>query len=140
MWAFLILVIVFIFILFVLPFLTAPPPSIPQPLALSPDSRTMFINSTETTSVNFSVENLNLTSAITANVTTTLSYFSNSTTVPANGNITLTVYGVYTGTSFSSAIAGSGLTFQPGGNTMVVDIKAVNAKPGIYTIGVALST
>jgi hypothetical protein len=139
MWAFILLVVVIILILFVPAFFVIPPPTIQQPLAISPDSHTMFINSTETTTANFTVTNLNSTNAISATATATLYYFDNSTQVPADNNLTLTVSGVQTGTSFAAAGTGNSVTFQPGGNTLIVDVKAQNAKRGIYSVIVGLT-
>jgi hypothetical protein len=140
MWAFIFLVVVFILILFVPAFFAPLPPTIKQPLVVTPDTRTLFINSTETASVNFTVADLNSSSTISATATPTLFYFSNSTQVPSSGNITLTVYGVYTATSFTPAGSGNSVSFQPGGNTLVVDVKSgQKARSGIYSISVALT-
>lgn len=139
MWAFILLVVIFILILFVPAFFTPFPPTITEPLVVSPDTRTVYINANETTIANFTVADINTTSTISATATPTLFYFSNSTQVPANGNITLTVYGVYTGNSFTAAGAGNTVSFRPGANTLVVNVKAQNAKPGIYSIRVELT-
>jgi hypothetical protein len=140
MWAFILLIIILVFLLFVPNFFIPTPPTIQQPLVLSPDSRTMYVNANQSTAINFSVVDLNATNNISANATATLSYFSNSTAVPASGNITLTVYGVYTGTTFTAATSSNSVSFQPGGNTLVINLKAQDAKPGLYTITVALSS
>ena len=99
----------------------------------------MYLNATETTVANFTVTNLNATSNLTATVTLTLTYFSNSTQVPASGNVTASVKGVYSGTSFAAPSSGNDVVFQFGGNTLTVNIKAQNAKPGLYTLTVALT-
>jgi hypothetical protein len=139
MWAFILLVVIIILILFIPGFFTSPPPTIQQPLVLSPDSRTMYITTDDTIAANFTVTNLNTTNTISATAKATLYYFSNSTEAPATANITLMVYGVYTGTSFAAAGTGNTVSFQPGGNTLVIDLKAQNARPALYTITVALT-
>lgn len=139
MWAFILLVVIFILILFVPAFFTPLPPTITEPLIISPDTRTMFINSNETIVANFTVADINTTSTISAIATPTLFYFSNTTRVPTNGNITLAISGVYIGTSFTAVSAGNTVSFQPGANTLVLNIKAQNAKPGIYAVTVALT-
>jgi hypothetical protein len=139
MWAFILLVVIFILILFVPAFFAPFPPTIKEPLVVTPDARTMFISSNQTIAVNFTVADLNTTSSISATVTPTLLYFPNLTQVPATGNITLTVSGVNSGTGFTPAGAGNTVSFQPGGNTLIIDVKAQNAKPGTYSIIVALN-
>jgi hypothetical protein len=140
MWAFILLVVIFILILFVPAFFAPLPPTIKEPLVVTPDARTMFISSNQTIAVNFTVADLNTTNSISATATLTLLYFPNSTQVPATGNITLTVSGVDSGASFTPAGAGNAVSFQPGGNTLIIDVKAQNAKPGTYSIIVALNT
>jgi hypothetical protein len=139
MWAFILLVVIIILILFIPGFFTSPPATIQQPLVLSPDSRTMYITSNDNITLDFTVTNLNATNAISATANATLYYFSNSTKTPATANITLTVYGVYTGTGFIATGAGNKVSFQPGGNTLVIDVKAQKATPALYTITVALT-
>ena len=99
----------------------------------------MYLNATETTAANFTVTDLNATTNLSASVTLTLTYFSNSTQVAASGNVTASVKGVYTGTSFSASSSGNDVVFQFGGNTLAINIKTQNAKPGLYTLTVALS-
>ena len=139
MWAFILLIILLVILLFVPNFLISPPPTIQQPLVLSPDSKTMFVNATQSTAVDFSVVDLNATNSLSATATATLSYFSNSSQVPASGNIALTVYGVYTGTTFTAASSGNNVSFQPGGNTLVINLKAQGAVAQLYTVSVSLS-
>jgi hypothetical protein len=139
-WVFVLVIVVLVLFLFVPSFFIPVPPTIQQPLVLSPDSRTMFISANQSTAIDFSVVDLNATNNISANVTATLSYFSNSMPVPASGNVTLTVYGVYTGTTFTAATSSNSVSFQPGGNTLVINLKAQNATPELYTITVALSS
>ncbi len=140
MWAFILLIVIIIVILFVPGFFTPLPPSITQPLVLSPDSRTLYISSNDSLAIDFAVANLNTSNTISATANATLTYFANSMRVPANGNITLTVYGVYTGTNFVSATTSNSVSFQPGGNTLVIDLKALDATAQLYTITVSLST
>ena len=138
MWAFLLLVIYLLVALVVQNILLPPSPVIRQPLTLSPDSRTMYLGANETTVANFTVTDLNDTNPLSAIVILNLTYFLNSTQVPARGNVTLSVQGVYTGTSFASAGSGNSVVFQFGGNTLVINIKTQDAKPGLYTLTVAL--
>ena len=139
MWAFILLVVIIILILFIPGFFTPVPPTVQQPLVLSPDSRTMYITTNDTIAANFTVTDLNATNTISATANATLYYFSNSTRALGTANITLTVYGVYTGTSFAAAGTGNAVSFQPGGNTLVIGVKAQNARPALYTITVELT-
>lgn len=139
MWAFLVLVAYLLVALFVQNIFIPSQPAIPQSLILSPDSRTLYLNSTETTVANFTVIDLNAASNVSATVTLTLTYFSNSTRVPANGNVTLSVKGVYTGASFAASGSGNNVVLQFGGNTLAINIKTQSAKSGLYTLTVALT-
>lgn len=99
----------------------------------------MYLNATETTVANFTVTDLNATNNLSATVTLTLTYFSNSTQVPASGNVTLSVKGVYTGSSLAAPSSGNAVVFQFGGNMLAINIKTQDAKPGLYTLTVALN-
>src|SRR5215469_14129663 len=92
MWAFLLLVVVIGLLVFLPAFVpVTPPPSIRQPLILIPDSRAFYIPGGKTMTENFTVANLNATSAITATASVTLT---------PNTHANATIYGVVTGTSF----------------------------------------
>jgi hypothetical protein len=139
MWAFLILVVAIVLLLFIPAFLTIPPPTIQEPLVLTPDTRSITVNPGQTTTANFTVANLNQTVSIPATATATL-LFQNSTAVPANYNITLTISGVQTRNSFVASTDGKSVTFLPGGNTLVVHVVATSkAVPGSYVVKVSLS-
>src|SRR6266540_7266936 len=130
MWAFLLLVIILILILFVPAFLIPCPPRIQQPLLVTPESRTVFINVTQI-SANFSVSNLNATNTLSATATATLS--------PPNVNVTLTISGVQTGNSFVVSSDGKTVSFPPGVNTLIVTIDPTNnMMPGNYTVELSL--
>ena len=140
-WAFLLLVVLLVILLF-LPGPPLPlPPSIQQPLILTPDNRPITINPGETTTItaNFTVANVNQTNTIPATATATL-LFPNSTAVPAKDNITVTIYGVQTRSSFIASSDGKGVSFPPGGNILIVRVvPAAMALPGSYIVTVALA-
>lgn len=140
MWAFLLLVVVLIIYLVILPLsITTLPPTIQQPLVVIPENMPVTINQGVTTTANFTVANLNQTNSIPATATATL-LFPNTTAVPANYNITLTISGVQTGNSFVTSTDGKSVTFLPGGNILVVHIVATSkAVAGSYVIKVSLS-
>lgn len=141
LWAFLLLVVLLAVLIVpnLLISLISPPVAISQPLILSQDSRTMYLGANETTVANFTVTDLNATGPLPATVSLILTYFSNSTKVPTTGNVTSSVKGVYTGTSFAAASSGNSVVFQFGGNTLAINITSQRAKSGLYTLTVALS-
>ena len=143
MWAFLLLVIVlfvFIFIPTFFALFAGPPPAIQQPLVLTPDNRAITITQGVTTTANFTVANLNLTSTIPATATATLLFQNNSTVVPARDNITLTIYGVQTGNSVVASSDGKSVSFPPGGNILIVRVVPASiAASGNYVVRVSLS-
>jgi hypothetical protein len=147
MWAFLLLVVIFILILFVPAFFSPTLPTIQQPLVLTPDSRSICISSTvagcfvlgSTNTTDFTVANLNATDTISATATATL-LFPNSTLVPANANVTLAISGVKTGNSFVTSTDGKSVSFPPGVSSLVVTVVSkANSATGNYTVRVSLS-
>src|SRR5215472_12948330 len=133
MWAFLLLVILIGLLVFLPAFLPlTPPASIRQPLVLTPDSRTFYIPGNKTMTENFTVANLNATSAITASASVTLA--------PTNPHVNATIYGVVTGTSFVLATDGGTLSFPPGGNTLIIHVISDLSGAGNYTVRVSLSS
>ena len=138
MWAFLLLIVLLVVFLFLPAFLSPLPPSIQQPLILTPDNRPITISQGETTKANFTVANLNQTD-IPATATANL-LFSNSTIVPAKENITLTIVGVQTRNSFVASTDGKSVSFPPGVSILIVKVVSTsNALPGNYVITVSLS-
>ena len=139
MWAFLLLIVIIVLILFI-PALIAPtPPSIQQPLAFTPDSRPIFIQASQNFTENFSVANLNSTSTISATATATL-FFANSTIASASVNVTLTVSGVQTRGSFTVSSDHKTVSFPPGASTLVVRVVSKPTTPvGYYIIEVTLA-
>ena len=141
MWAFLLLIVLLVVFLFLPAFLSPLPPSIQQPLILTPDNRPITISQGETTaSVNFTVANLNQTNTIAATARATL-LFPNSTIVPAKDNITLTIYGVQTRGSFTASSDGKSVSFPPGGNILIIRVVLTppNSLLGNYIITVSLA-
>lgn len=139
MWAFLLLIVLLIVFLFLPAFLSPLPPSIQQPLILTPDNRPITVRQGETTTVNFTVANLNQTNAISATAAATL-LFPNSTIVPAKDNITLTIVGVQTRNSFAASTDGKSVSFPLGVSILIVKVVSTsNAAPGNYVIAVSLA-
>ena len=139
-WAFLLLVVVLFLLLFLPAFFAALPPSIQQPLVLTPDSRSITVTQGATLTANFTVANLNQTNTIPATATATLFFQNNSTLVPARDNITLIVYGVQTGNSFVASSDGKSVSFPPGGNILIVRVVAASiSASGPYVVRVSLS-
>jgi hypothetical protein len=133
MWAFLLLVLLLVLTNVLGFFITSPTATIMQPLVLTSNSQTLNLRPGETTTANFTVANLNTTNTIPATATAILA--------PANSNITLSMSGVQTRGSFAASTDGRSVSFLPGGNTLVVLVKANNnAAAGSYTIQVSLSS
>ena len=139
MWAFLLLIVLLVVFLFLPAFLSPLPPSIQQPLILTPDNRPITISQGQTIKANFTVANLNLTDTISATATATL-LFPNSTVVPAKDNITLTIDGVQTRNSFVPSTDGKSVSFPLGVSILIVKVVSTsNAAPGNYVIAVSLA-
>lgn len=133
MWAFLILVIVFIFLLVLPLFVSSPLPTIQQPLVITNNLQTIYINkSNETITANFTIANLNSTNTIPASPVAAIINPATGGTL-TNTNIALTILGVQTGPSFVNSTNGS-VDFPPGGNILVVRAVATNAGIGNYTL------
>ena len=137
-WAFLLLIVLLVVFLFLPAFLTPLPPSIQEPLILTPDNRPVTISSGENTTVNFTVANLNQTDTIPATATATL-LFPNSTVVPASYNITLMISGVQTRNSFVRSTDGKSVSFPPGGNILIIRVISAKTLPGEYVIVASLA-
>jgi hypothetical protein len=133
MWAFLLLVVILVIVIFLPAFLPSSIVSISQPLVLTTDNQTLNITPAETTSANFTVANLNTTSTISAKATATLA--------PASPYIALKVFGVETGDVFTNSTDGKTVSFQPGGNILVIRVTADGlTMAGNYTIHVSLAS
>lgn len=138
MWAFLILVIVFLLILIIPIFTTSPLPTIYQPLVITNNPQTIhFANSNETITANFTVANLNATNTISASVVAAIINPATDATL-TNTNIALTILGVQTGTTFVNS-SNNNAAFPPGGNVLVIRAVATNAVVGNYTLRVSLT-
>lgn len=133
MWAFLILVIVFIFLLVLPLFVSSPLPTIQQPLVVTNNPQTIYFDkSNETITANFTIANLNATNSIPATVVAAIINPVTHATL-TNTNITLTILGVQTGANFVSS-SGNNVDFPPGASTIVVRAVATNAVIGNYTL------
>jgi hypothetical protein len=133
MWAFLLLVVIIGIVIFLPAFFPSSFVAIKQPLILSSDNQTLSIINGTVTTANFTVANLNVTSAI--------STTANATLVKPNSHITLSISGVQTGNVFAASPDRKSVTFQPGGNTLVVRISAdATAVSGNYTLHVSLAS
>ena len=132
MWAFLLLVIIFGIVIFLPAFLPSSFVTIKQPLVLNSDNQTLSIINGTVITANFTVANLNATNAI--------STTANATLTKPNPTITLTIAGVQTGNVFVASPDGRSVTFEPGGNILVVRVSAdPTTTSGNYTIHVALA-
>ena len=135
MWAFLLLVGFLLINIILTAFIPAPQiVAIKQPIVITSDSQTIPIVQNLTSTLYFTVANLNLTNTITTTANATF------LTTPAS-NMTLTILGVQTGSSpLVSSGDGKTVSFLPGGNFLVVRVVAGSkAVPGSYTVKVALA-
>lgn len=133
MWAFLLLVVILVVVIFLPAFLPSSTVTIRQPLVLTSNDQTLNIINGTMTMAKFPVANLNATNAISTTANATL-------TMP-NSHITLTISGVQTGSAFAASPDGKSVTFQPGGNTLVIRVSAdATATSGIYTVHVSLAS
>ncbi len=133
MWAFLLLVVILVIVIFLPALLPSSSITISQPLVLTSNNQTLSIINGTVTTANFTVANLNTTNAI--------STTANATLAKANSHITLTISGVQTENSFAASPDGKSVTFQPGGNTLVIRVSSdATAISGNYTVQVSLAS
>jgi len=133
MWAFLLLVVILVIVIFLPAFLPISTVTISQPLLLTSDNQTLSISPGEITTANFTVANLNTTSMISTTATSTLA--------PASSHIVLTISGVETGKVFTNSTHGKTVSFQPGGNTLVARVTSdATTIAGNYTVHVSLAS
>ena len=132
MWAFLLLVVILVIVIFLPAFLPISTVTISQPLVLTSNNQTLSISPGEITTANFTVANLNSTSVISTTPTITLA--------PASSHIVLMISGVETGRVFTNSTDGKTVSFQPGGNTLVIRATAdLTTLAGNYTVHVSLT-